>query len=166
MANYHNLEVTNLIGKHLTETRKRKKLQIEDVVALTGFNRNTIISIENGANTDVSHLMEYLFALETAPEDFFKEIKFDVKPRFPLSATRKEKSNATSRLEDLIKSGFFNDGKTNEDACTELNRLFPESKTFTTKSIAVPLNRFKNKGALVYDGHIGGKRKYKTGKQN
>lgn len=147
MAKYHNREATKLIGNRLKQLRRDADLQIEDIVEMTGFHRNTIISIENGANTDLSHFIAYALALGKHPKECL-DIPFEIKPRYKLSSIRKEKNRLTSRIKGLINEGFFKTPQTSKSVSDELIQKHPESKNITTKSTSVILMRLVDQEEL------------------
>lgn len=74
---------------------------------MTGFTRNTITGVENGKNTNTSHLIEIAKALGVHPMSLF-DVPFVIKPRNPLPPQRKERTLLTARIEKLIsESNFF-----------------------------------------------------------
>ena len=146
MAKYHNKELTQKLG--IKRERERVSLEIEDIAELTGFHRNVIIGIENGNNTDVSHIVEIGFALGLHPKSLF-DISLKIKPRFSLSATRKEKSRLTSRIKTLYHKGFFNLPKSTSEVYRELNNQFDKAIKTDTKSLSVILNRLSENGLLT-----------------
>ncbi|AYD47396.1 helix-turn-helix domain-containing protein [Arachidicoccus soli] len=147
MAKYHDIEFTKKVGVKIRLEREASNLSIEDVAEITGFHRNVIISIENGSNTDISHIAGVAFALNLHPK-ILLDVEVDIKPRFQLSGTRREKSKLTPRIGKLYNSGYFNIGRTSKEVCTEILEKYPESIKVETKNVSVILRRFCDNGKL------------------
>lgn len=154
MAKYYNKTVTKLIGENIKAERKKLDLEIEDIAEITGFHRNTISSIERGSNTDLSHFVEIAFALNKQPKEILN-LHFEIKPRNPLSKTRKEKNRLTARISVLIKEGFFKREKTTREVCDALIEKYPQSTHIATKNISVILRRqvMQKKLKVIKHGH-------------
>lgn len=148
MSKYHNKEFTKKVGLKIEKERKDAGLEIEDISEMTGFHRNVILSIENGSNTDISHLAEVAFALNLHPKVLF-DVNVIIKPRFKLSAVRREKSRITARVLELYNTSFFNKWRSSKDVQTEMLNRFPDSSKIETKNISVILNRLKSNGQLI-----------------
>jgi transcriptional regulator with XRE-family HTH domain len=154
VGNYHNKKFTTKIGFRLKEEREAKKLDIEDIAEMTGFSANTVRAIENGRECNISYLVEIAFAIGVHPKEIF-DVDFIIKPRYKLSAKRKEKTRLTSRINELLHSNFFSTPKFVKDV---LHVLVNEYKTKTTaSSISVILLRLVEQGYLA---------KKKQGRQN
>lgn len=147
MAKYHNKEFTKKVGAKIKKEREHAKLEIEDISEMTGFDRNVILSIERGANTDISHITEIAFALNIHPKELFN-VEVIIKPRFKLSAVRQEKSRLTTRILELYSTGFFNTWKTSKEVQVELMARFSSLSKIPTKNIAVIMSRLNNNGKL------------------
>ncbi|MGJ7030939.1 helix-turn-helix domain-containing protein [Niabella hirudinis] len=146
MARYHNKEFTKKVGAKVKKEREHAKLEIEDISEMTGFHRNVIISIENGTNTDISHIAEIALALKIHPKELLN-VDVVIKPRFKLSAVRHEKSRITTRILELCGGGFFNTWRASKEVQIELAERFPNLK-ISTKNISVILSRLNNNGKL------------------
>ena len=147
MTKYHDRKITKLIGGKIKKLRERAGLEIEDIAEITGFHRNTIISIERGSNTDLSHFVQIAFALGKQPGELLG-MDFDIKQRNQLSATRKQKNRLTSRITALIKEDFFKTPKSSKDVQGELAEKYPDSVNLETKNISVILKRKVVNGKL------------------
>jgi len=111
VANYHNIKETKKVGSHIKKLRTEKGLSIEDVSAMSGFTRNTIKRVEDGGNSDTSHLIEIAKAIGVHPMELFN-VPFDIKPRFKLSPQRIDKVFLTRKIYKILKdSSFFSTGK-------------------------------------------------------
>jgi hypothetical protein len=86
---------------------------------MTGFSRTTIASIENGGETDTSHLIEIAKAIGVSPAEIFN-ISFDLKPRHKLSVKRKDQQKLTQKIRALLDSGYFNQQRMVSDVKQEL----------------------------------------------
>lgn len=148
MAKFHNIEFTKKVGAKIKKEREATNLEIEDVSEMTGFHRNVIISIENGSNTDISHIAIIAFALNLHPKELL-DVDVIIKPRFKLSAVRREKSRVTARILELYGNGFFNTWKTSKEVQIELLDKFSRLSKVDTKNISVILNRLVNAGKLI-----------------
>jgi transcriptional regulator with XRE-family HTH domain len=124
MARYHNKEVTKEIGKLVRTLRESKGWDIEDIAVMTGFTYNNIEAIENGRETNTSHLVEIAFAIGVQPSEIFK-FPFEIKSRFELSAKRKEKKRLTSRVVKLYnETDFFSSPKFVKNVVDQLNEIY------------------------------------------
>lgn len=154
MGNYHNKKFTTKIGFRLKEEREAKKWDVEDIAEMTGFSANTVRAIENGRECNISYLVEIALAIGIHPKEIF-DVDFVIKPRYKLSAKRKEKTRLTSRINELLHSNFFSSPKFVKDV---LQVLVNEYKTKTTaSSVSVILLRLVEQGYLI---------KKKQGRQN
>jgi transcriptional regulator with XRE-family HTH domain len=148
VAKYHNKKETKRIGIRIQELRLSKELSIEDISSMTGFTRTTITSIEKGANTDTSHLLEIAKALGIHPKEVFN-LPFDIKPRFKLSPKRLNNNKITLRLNKLSsETDFFKTPKYVSDVVKHLKEEFEIRSDATT--ISVVLKRLVTGGKLVY----------------
>lgn len=148
MAKYHNIEFTRKVGAKVQKERKHLSLEIEDVAEMAGFHRNVIVSIENGSNTDISHIAAVAFALGLYPKVLL-DVDIEIKPRFKLSGTRREKSRLTARLNESLNNGFFDSERTAKEVHEELIENYPNASKVDTKSISVILKRLQESGKLV-----------------
>lgn len=147
MARYHHKAFTRLVGERLKKLREAANFDIEDIVAMTGFHRNTIASIEKGANTDLSHLFAYLSALQTHPKKFF-DFPLELKPLYALPATRKEKNRLTFRTKSLIDKGFFDTPRSTREVCEHLKSRHPEAANLRPATVSIILKRHYEEGLL------------------
>lgn len=146
MANYHNIKETKKVGSHIKRLRTDKKLSIEDVSVLTGFTRNTIKRVEEGFNTDTSHLIEIAKAIGVHPMELFN-VPFDIKPRFKLSPQRVDKVFVTRIITTLLDKGtFFATGKFVKDVVGYL--LDEENVKVNSVHVSTVLQRLVNTGRL------------------
>jgi len=165
MAKYHNIEFTKKVGAKIKKEREALKLEIEDIAEMTGFHRNVIISIEKGTNTDISHIAAIAFSLNLHPKELLN-VEISIKPRFKLSAVRKEKSKLTTRIRELLTIGFFNSNKSSKEVQGELQSRYPDSNKFTTKNISVILSRLTSNGMLMVSKKENGRYNYYKKKKN
>lgn len=140
MAKYSNKVLLKQIGNDIKQLREKKEYEIEDIAFMTGFKANTIRNIEKGIETTLSYFIEVCFALNTHPSKVLN-LPFNVKPRFELSQTRKEKNRITSRLTILLKNGFFDKYTTTKEISNELESKYGIS--IPTKSLSVILIRME-----------------------
>lgn len=145
MPIHRNTTVTQAIGKKIKELRKAHGLEIEDISEMSGFTSNNIRSIENGKESRISTLAEIAFAIGVQPHEII-DITFKIKPRFKLSAKRKEKTRLTERINQLIKSNYFEEPKYSKDVLLILKQQY-KIKT-TSPSISAILLRRVNEGKL------------------
>lgn len=125
-----------------------KEFNIEDIAALTGFARQTIKSIENGGNTDISHIIEIAKALEVHPKELFN-FSIDLKPRYKLSPNRINSNLLTLRINKLCQeSDFFKTPKLVSEVCAYLFSEFKIKKDST--KVSVVLKRLVKEGKLQY----------------
>jgi transcriptional regulator with XRE-family HTH domain len=145
VAIHRNTTVTEAIGKKIEELRKARGLEIEDISEMTGFTPTNIRSIEKGKESRISTLAEIAFAIGIQPHELLN-VTFKIKPRFKLSAKRKEKTRLTERINQLIKSNYFREPKYAKDVLLILTK---EHKIKTTSpSISAILLRRVKEGKL------------------
>ncbi len=123
-------------------------LTIEDVSSMTGFTRNTLKSIENGQNTDTSHLIEIAKAIGVHPKDFF-DIQFEIKPRYNLSPQRLSRNQLTTKITKLVEETDFFDAP---KLVGDLLEYLEEEKGIKANSIhaSVVLKRLVEKEVLEF----------------
>ena len=145
MAIHRNITVTQAIGKKIKELREARELEIEDISEMTGFTSNNIRAIEKGKESRISTLAEIAFAIGVQPHEI-TNITFKIKPRFKLSAKRKEKTKLTQRVNQFVKSNYFKEPKYVKDI---LLSLIDDYKIKTTSSsISAILLRRVEEGKL------------------
>lgn len=148
MAKYHNKKETKKLGNRIKELREAREFSIEDIASITGFVRKTITSIENGSNTDTSHIIEIAKAIGIHPMEIFN-IPFELKPRFKLSPKRLNSNLLTLRLNKLYsETDFFKTPKFVNDVIVYLSEEF-NIKSSSTK-VSVVLKRLVADGKLQY----------------
>lgn len=111
------------VGKEIKKQRKRQNLEIADISDQTGLHYNTIVKMEAGYDVLLSNFIEVCFALNLHPKNIF-EVDLDVRPRFKLSPTRREKSRLTTRIKDLLNKDFFKSWRGTRDIVEELKVKF------------------------------------------
>lgn len=146
MSLYHNKKVTTKIGLRLKEQREAYKWEVEDIAEMTGFSANTVRAIENGRECNISYLIEIAFAIGIHPKDIF-DVELTIKPRYKLSARRKEKTRLTSRINELLHSNFFGTPRFVKDVLFVLANEY-KAKT-TASSVSVVLLRLVDQGYLL-----------------
>lgn len=145
MIKYKNDTALKALGKKINAKRISEGLAIEDVAEMTGFAYNTIVNIENGSETNLSYFMAVCFAINVHPKVIF-DIELDIKPVFPLSASRKEKSRLTPRIKDLFDQEFFNTSRSARDVATKL--MADYELDVDSKTISALLLRFAKSNYL------------------
>ncbi len=145
MSTYHNIKATKQIGTNIQRLREFKELEIEDIADMTGFSSATIRNIEKGKECTLSYLIAIALALDVQPKELL-EINIKIKPLFPLSVKRKEKSRLTSRINKLIDSDYFKTPRFVRDVCLYLNEVY-DVKT-TSDAVSVILIRLKSQKKL------------------
>ena len=138
MAKYKDRKTLEALGKKIAEYRTSKELSVEDVAEMTGFAARTIRNIEIGEETTVSFLIAVCQAIGLHPKQAL-DIELVIKPRFPLSASRKEKSRLTQRIENFINTNYFRDERSAKEVVAELNAVYKIDTT--TSAVSVILNR-------------------------
>jgi transcriptional regulator with XRE-family HTH domain len=82
-------------------------LSIDDISDMTGFGKSRISIIENGGETNTSHLVEIAKAIGVPPSEIFN-IPFVIKPRYKLSPKRQVRDMLTFRINKLYdETDFF-----------------------------------------------------------
>ncbi|OXA87309.1 helix-turn-helix domain-containing protein [Flavobacterium hercynium] len=145
MGRYKNEIALKFLGERLKAYRLKAELEIEDLVVMTGFAYNTISNMENGSETYLSYFIEICFALGIHPKEIL-DIELDLKPRFPLPASRLEKSRLTNRINAFIEDGYF---KVERSASEVTKKLSLDHKlAFESKNVSVILVRFAKSNIL------------------
>lgn len=147
MAKYQNKKETEKVGKHIRKLRINNNFFEQDVASMTGFAKTTIIAIENGSNTDTSHLIEIAKAIGVHPMELFN-VPFEIKPRFKLSPKRINKVFLTSRIKTLSKSDFFKTPKLVSDVVEFLSE--ETNLEINPTHASVVLKRLCHEGKLKY----------------
>lgn len=76
---------------------------------MTGFPQSTISSLESGVTTNIDYYITYAQALDYNLSKLF-EIQIEYKPRFGLSANKKNRLFLTRKIKELLnKEEFFKD---------------------------------------------------------
>lgn len=146
MPHYHNKKETKKIGKRIQDLRKGKSLSIEDVAEMTGFTRGLINAVEDGKNTDTSHLVEIAKAIGVHPMEIFN-VPFDIKPRFKLSPKRQQRDFLTQKIRYLFSNtDFFNSQRFVADVMQKLTEDFEINPNSTI--VSVVLKRLVNENKL------------------
>lgn len=146
MSIHHDIKATKQIGENIRELRKLKGFEIEDIADMTGFPSATIRNIEKGNECTISYLIAIALALGVHPKELL-DIKIKIKPLFPLSAKRKEKSRLTFRINKLLETDFFKIPRFVRDVCLYL----AEEYNFKASSdaVSVILIRLKSQKKLL-----------------
>lgn len=122
---------------------------------MTGFTQSSLSAIENGGETNTSHLIEIAKAIGVQPLEIFN-VPFVVKPRYKLSPKRQDRNMLTFRINKLYKeTDFFR----NSVLVKDVAQFLKEEYKIKTKSSAVSqvLKRLVSDGKLKYS---------KVGRQN
>lgn len=124
MGRFHNIKDTKRIGRNIKKLRKEHGWNVEDIAEMTGFSRSTISNVENGSDTDTSHLIEIAKAIGVPPMSIF-DIPFEIKPRHKLSAIRNERKKLTFKIKKLLTDyKYFNQGRVVNDVYNALIENF------------------------------------------
>jgi transcriptional regulator with XRE-family HTH domain len=145
MTRYKNEKTLNALGKRIKACRIQAGLEIEDLVAMTGFTYNTISNIENGSETYLSYFIEICFALSIHPKEIF-DMEMEIKSRHSLPADRQEKSRLTKRIRVYINSGYFKESRSARDVTEKL--IADHKLDFESKNVSVILNRLAKSDTL------------------
>ncbi|MFT0714657.1 helix-turn-helix domain-containing protein [Flagellimonas lutimaris] len=146
MPRYKKISALKSIGKRLKKQRESQKLQIEDVVEMTGFTYKKISDVEAGEETSLSYFIEICLAIKIHPKEIL-DFNFGSKPRFELSSTRKEKPRLTPRLNEYIKIGFFKTPRYTGEIVAKLKVDF--GIVSTSSNVSAILRRLVNNGSLI-----------------
>lgn len=149
MAKYRNDKVLKIIGERLKKQRKKLELKLEDIAEMTGFTYNTIRNMEMGNETGLSYFIEVCLALELHPKDVI-DMDYKIKPRFELSAARKEKTRLTARVHIFYDKGFFKEYRSTGQVVDKIEQDYG-IKT-TTSAVSVILNRMVKSERLKVKG--------------
>jgi transcriptional regulator with XRE-family HTH domain len=145
VAIYRNTAVTKAIGKKIKELREARGLEVEDISEMSGFTSNNIRAIEEGKESRISTLVEIAFAIGVQPHEI-TNVTFKIKPRFKLSAKRKERTQLTQRINQLVISNYFKEPKYAKNVLLSLTENY-KIKT-TSSSISAILLRRVEEGKL------------------
>ena len=151
----HNKKETNRIGKHIRKLRMEAGFSIDDVSDMTGFGKSRISAIENGGETNTSHLVGIAKAIGVYPSEIFN-IPFVIKPKYKLSPKRQDRSMLTFRINKLYnETDFFH----NPVFVKDVIQFLKDQYKIKTRSSAVSqiLKRLVSEGKLKYS---------KVGRQN
>ncbi len=162
MGAYHNIKITKQLGARLAKLREERKLEAEDVAEMTGFTANTIRKIEDGRECSISYFIEIAFAIGVHPKDVL-DIDLDIKPRYALSARRKEKSRLTQRISELIETDFFETPRFVGDIVKYLDKKYKIETHSPSVSVTIArlqlVRRAPGKPKLMYRT-VGRRRQY------
>jgi transcriptional regulator with XRE-family HTH domain len=146
VATYHNKKETKRVGERINYLRKKHGWNIEDLAAMTGFSRTTLTSVENGSETDTSHLIEIAKAIGVHPKDIF-DIQFELRSRYRLPGKRKDRNKLTHRINQLIfEIKFFEEARVVSDVVKSLKEHFKVKAN--PIQVSVVLVRFVKEGIL------------------
>jgi transcriptional regulator with XRE-family HTH domain len=147
VAKYQNKKETLKVGKQIRKLRLENNFLEDDIAFMTGFAKTTISSIEDGSNTDTSHLIEIAKAIGVHPMELFN-VPFEIKPRHKLPSNKVNRVFLTSRIKTLVKSDFFKTPKLVKDVVEFLSEEV-NLKIDSTK-VSVILKRQFDEGKLKY----------------
>lgn len=150
MEKYHNIKETKKIGAHIEKLRKDRDLSIGDIAQMTGFANSSISSVENGGETDTSHLIEIAKAIGVHPSELF-DITFEIKPRFKLDPNRQKRNLLTSRIKKIYENtNFFDKPRFVSDVASYMEEIYKIKSGSASTSISIVLKRLSDKGYLKY----------------
>ena len=157
MEQYHNKKEVNKIGANIRKLRKKAGLSLDDVAQMTGFAQSHLSAIEKGSDTGTSHLIEIAKAIGVPPMELFN-VPFTLKPRFPLSPNRDNRSQLTHRLTVLVdETNFFNTPRFVRDVVAQFKEQYKVQ--VLSSIVSGTLNRLVNSGKLNYS-IVGRQRRY------
>lgn len=126
--------------------RESKGWELEDIAEMTGFTYSTIHAIEKGREARTSYLVEIMRAIGVHPKELFN-IPLKMTPRFPLTASRREKSRLTTRLHKVLEeSDFFSEPRFTRDVAAHLKDKYRIK--VKSAAVSVVLLRMVNEGRL------------------
>jgi len=135
------------IGERIRKYRKEKGHSMDDVSQMTGLSVNTLSSIENGGNTYVSHCIAICQALELKPSELF-DIQIELKPRYELPPSRKNRALTTFRVNSLLETGFFGTPRFVESVVEELAVNY--GVQVDSSEISTALKKLNEDGKLTF----------------
>ena len=133
------------IGEAIKKAREDENILISEVRDNANVTYGTISQIENGGDIHLSRFLKICFALDVHPKDLLN-IDFDVTLKGP-SAIETKKNKATARIDDLIKSNYFEGWRTTGEVVKTLNKDHPAE--VKSNNISSTLARFHVKGKLL-----------------
>ncbi|MBC70824.1 MAG: hypothetical protein CMH47_00785 [Muricauda sp.] len=145
MSRYKKISALKTIGIRLKRQRESQKLQIEDVVEMTGFTYKKIADVESGEETSLSYFIEICLALKIHPKEIL-DFNLGSKTRYQLSSNRKEKPRLTARLSEYIENGFFNTPRYTGEVVNKIKDDFEFESS--SSNVSAILRRFVNDGFL------------------
>lgn len=150
MKKYHNTKETKKVGKQIRKLREEKNLSIGDIAQMTGFAHSTISSIENGGESDTSHLVEIAKAIGEHPMEMFN-VSIDLKPRFKLDPNRQDRNLFTSRIRKIYEeTDFFDTPKFVSEVVEYLKETYSIKAESSRTSISTVLKRLCKDNMLKY----------------
>ena len=146
-----------MIGNKLKQNRLNKGLTIQDIVAMTGISRSTIVKIESGEAKDIDNYVEYAKAVQY-PLETLNDFNIKLVPLKQLSTERKEGTKLTLKIRRyIVGTDFLIDGKTIADIQNELIRIKQIDKNVKSVQIAGVMRNLSDDGIV---------KKEKLGKKN
>lgn len=149
------------LGKILREKRQEQGYSLSDIYDMTGIPTNTVLSIEKGITTSIDYYVEYAKAVEY-DFDSLTSAGIELKPSKELPDNKKERVFLTKKIRTyLIKTGFLDNGKTNEEIRDELARLkqIEKEETSSIDVAGVMRNLVEDETVKIIE-KTGGKNKY------
>lgn len=140
MARYHNTKVAKMVGNKLKEMREAAGITLKDAAALTGFSEDTIMRIESGSDTDITHITDLSMAYGRHPRDAF-DFDLEIVSRFKLVKNDAVVNQQTAQVIELISKGFFSEERSAKEVCDKLEEINTGIPRYETKSISVILSR-------------------------
>ncbi len=146
MKQYHNKDESTKIGAQIRALRKGANFSINDIAQMTGFTQSLLSAVENGAETNTSHLIEIAKAIGVHPMEIFN-VPFILKPRNELSSERIDRNMLTYRITKMCdESDFFNSPQFVKDILEYLEDEY--QITASSTSVAGVMRRLLGVGKL------------------
>lgn len=148
MKPFRNRKATSEIGALIRSFRINAGYSLDDLAYMTGFTQSLLSSIENGAETGLSHFIEIAKALHVHPKELLN-IDIDLKARYPLSPQRQDRNRLTTKITQLIdKTDFFQQPKFVREVIAHLQSELKSKPN--SSSVSVTLQRMVELGKLKY----------------
>ena len=146
MKQYHNKKETFKVGANIKRLRKTNGYSLDDISDMTGFGKTLLSSIENGAETGTSHLIEIAKAIGVHPKEIFN-VPFKLQSRYELRPQRGQRKMLAFRIARMFdETDFFNSGKYVRDVVGYFKEQY-KTKVSST-SVAGALRRFALAGKI------------------
>jgi transcriptional regulator with XRE-family HTH domain len=139
-----------LVGAKLKSKRQSLGYSLGDMSDMTGFSKSTLLNLENGVATNIDYYITSAQALQLPLTELF-DILIELKPRFELSADKKNRIFLSRKIRKLIaEDNFFTTSQSVETVIKRLEekKWIVRSKESSTNTSRILLN-LVDEGLLI-----------------